>query len=236
MPGRAGLACLRHAHRVRIRECHGAHVRHGRRTARAVAAAVLQAVEAPGDGPDLPRHYTVSERRASPKAGRTTVRWLAESGRSWTSRRPSPRSDGPVLSAPLRIPRPDSGPCRPQSTCRQSTQCSTAMLRGSPPRLRQCKPKSQRPPPAMAMPPIVPRLRPSGPPPATATFTAHGCTRTAPRLVHPPPPPQMPQSLPGQPLYPPMPPVPSSMYPDMPPPAYEVARTHPMNIKQESVV
>ena len=41
-------------------------------------------------------------------------------------------------------------------------------------------------------------------------------------------PPQMPQSLPVQPLYPPMPP---SMYPDVLPPVYDVAR----NIKQESV-
>ena len=80
------------------------------------------------------------------------------------------------------------------------------------------------------------------PPPARPASAGYGHVYGAPVNPHgaptcpPPPPPQMPQSLPVQPLYPPMPPVPSSMYPDMPPPAYEVARTHPMNIKQESVV
>ena len=80
------------------------------------------------------------------------------------------------------------------------------------------------------------------PPPAKRASASYGHIYGARVYPHgaptcpPPPPPQMPQSLPGQPLYPPMPPVPSSMYPDMPPPAYEVARTHPMNIKQESVV
>ena len=80
------------------------------------------------------------------------------------------------------------------------------------------------------------------PPPARPASAGYGHVYGAPVNPYgaptcpPPPPPQIPQSLPVQPLYPPMPPVPPSTYPDMPPPAYEVVRTRPMNIKQESVV
>ena len=97
--------------------------------------------------------------------------------------------------------------------------------------------------------PIAALTAAGAPPPARRVF-GYGHGYGAPANPHgapapsAPPPPQMQQPLPvrpgGPPLCPPIPPMPPPMHPlpdpDMPPPAYGVVMTRPMDIKQESTV